>query len=504
MQVLASDYSIDCTTTKHQHFQLWASIMVVGFAFGVPLGMLLMMSRSRRAKSDVFTKSPQWQYITRRAATQLAHDDLREVQQVIIDISLGSRYGSLVNAFKPGLFWWETADMLRKLLLVGMLTLVQQGTSLQICAGVVISFVFFAAHVRMLPYRHIEDNILKATTEVHLFLIMMLVLLAKTDLTNESYGMMLYDIVATVLFVIFVPVCAIGCIVSKWWSVGQHEKQAKSLTTRTQHLQAAFQRHRLGRDKEEDRTLLGDWIRKMEDEVTSHYHVFISYRVRTEAPLAKALFDKLSGMTLAESGQKLRVYLDSERLEDGERWDSGFMNGLSESWIVVPILSSGSLGPMADLAGNENCDNCLLEWIAALELFARSQVKAVMPIIACDEDGNEFKWNLPKSLSNEEHEPTINAVKKHLRKHETSEDADLLSGVREIVRDVSTNDDDGDGDGNKGGGGGRSVSTKGVADALMRFQGIILTDRADITDPAERIFNKVSTILSRGASRDEM
>jgi hypothetical protein len=163
MQVLASDYAIDCGTEKHAHFQLGASIMVVGFACGVPLAMLIMMAKSRRSKAVVF-KSPQWQYITRRAATQLAHDDLREVRQVIIDISLGSRYGSLVNAFKPGLFWWECADMLRKLLLVGMLTLVQQGTTLQICAGVVTSFVFFAAHVRMLPYRHIEDNILKATT----------------------------------------------------------------------------------------------------------------------------------------------------------------------------------------------------------------------------------------------------------------------------------------------------------------------------------------------------
>ena len=330
-------------------------------------------------------------------------------------------------------------------------------------------------------------------------MIMIMVLLAKTDLAGERYGMVLYDIVATVLFVIFVPMCAIGCIVSKWWSVGQHEKQAKEFTTRTQHLQAAFQRHRLGRDKQGDRKLLGDWIAKIEDEVTQHYHVFISYRVKTEHQLAKALFDKLSDMTLVESGQKLRVYLDSERLEDGERWDSGFMDALCESWIVVPILSSGSLGPMADLAGNENCDNCLLEWVAALELFARSQVKAVMPIIACDEGGNEFRWNLPKALSHEEHEPTINAVKKHLRKHETSEDADLLAGVREIVRDVSTNKDD-----CVDAGVSTFVSTKGVADALMKFQGIILTDRTDIVDPVDRIFDKVSTLLNRGASRDEM
>ena len=36
----------------------------------------------------------------------------------------------------------------------------------------------------------------------------------------------------------------------------------------------------------------------------------ISYRVKTEAPLARALFESLSSMTLAESGQKIRVFLD--------------------------------------------------------------------------------------------------------------------------------------------------------------------------------------------------
>lgn len=91
--------------------------------------------------------------------------------------------------------------------------------------------------------------------------------------------------------------------------------------TYTQCLQTAFERHRLGRDKAEDRTLLSEYLAKIEDEVRSDYHVFISYRVASEAAFAKKLYEELSQMTLAETGQKLRVYLDQVRLEDGERWD---------------------------------------------------------------------------------------------------------------------------------------------------------------------------------------
>ena len=230
-----------------------------------------------------------------------------------------------------------------------------------------------------------EDNILKATTESHLFLILLLVLTFKSNMERETFNSADYDMVATVLFVLFVPLCAFGCLASKWRAVTNDEMAAELCTTHAARMQAAFHRHRLGRDKPDDRQLLGDFILKMEDEINNHFHIFISYRVKTEADLAKQLYDRLSSIALAQTGQQIRVYLDQERLEDGERWDAGFMKGLGASWIVVPIVSSGALKPMGDLFTEDGtpadwCDNVLLEWTAALELFARKHVRAVMPM----------------------------------------------------------------------------------------------------------------------------
>ena len=392
--------------------------------------------------------------------------------------------------------------MIRKLLLVGMLTLVQQGSVLQICTGLATSAVFFAAHIRALPFRHIEDNVLKATTEAHLFIILVIVLTMKTGLENEDFGEDFYDMVCTILFIIFVPVAAVICIAHKWHTVVSHNIDAVDHNTHTQCLQAAFQRHKLGRDKAEDRLLLAEYLAKLEDEVKSDYHVFISYRVATEAALAKKLYEELSQMTLAETGQKLRVYLDQERLEDGERWDSGFMEGLAASWIIVPIVSAGSLTPMGNLfdEGGEPvgmCDNVLLEWTATLELFSRQEVKAVMPIIACSEDGSEFAWGLPKTLSDAEHEPTLTATKKHLRRHPSSlylpSESTMLTGVSRMVHDV-TNSVDNEQE--------AQVSVSGVISAVLRFQGILLTDRNDLKTCSERIFNKATALLNRGGSTD--
>ena len=166
----------------------------------------------------------------------------------------------------------------RKLLFVGMLTVVQQGSVLQICAGLATSFVFFAAHIRALPFRHVEDNVLKATTEAHLFIMLVLVLTLRSGLENEVLDESFYDGACTFLFVIFVPVAMVACVAHKWHTVVQHSIDGSTHSTHTQILQAAFHRHRLGRDKAEDRLVLAEYLERLQDEVKSDYHVFISYR----------------------------------------------------------------------------------------------------------------------------------------------------------------------------------------------------------------------------------
>ena len=60
-------------------------------------------------------------------------------------------------------------------------------------------------------------------------------------------------------------------------------------------------------------------------------------------------------MTIEETGQRVRVYLDQTHLEDSQRWDAGFMNGLAHSLVYVPSVSAGiearatSVGPSFQL-----------------------------------------------------------------------------------------------------------------------------------------------------------
>ena len=54
------------------------------------------------------------------------------------------------------------------------------------------------------------------------------------------------------------------------------------------------------------------------------YSVFLSYRVATDAPLARVLFDELNH-TLTPGGHRVTVYWDAHRLVKGQPWEEGFV-----------------------------------------------------------------------------------------------------------------------------------------------------------------------------------
>ena len=68
----------------------------------------------------------------------------------------------------------------------------------------------------------------------------------------------------------------------------------------------------------------------------------------------------------------------------------------------------------------------------------------------------------------------------------------MLDKVREMVADVSTDD------AAKAG-----VSVSGVVATVLRFQGILLTDRTDLKGCTDRIFGCAARILNRGGAGDD-
>ena len=110
-------------------------------------------------------------------------------------------YGFCINDYRPGCWYYEPLDMLRKLALTGLLQFVQRGTATQVFCGCALAFVMSGLQLRLQPYNEMEANILKTLVDAQLFLTFLLSFLLRVlprlelqeyePLNAEFYGWVL-------------------------------------------------------------------------------------------------------------------------------------------------------------------------------------------------------------------------------------------------------------------------------------------------------------------------
>jgi hypothetical protein len=311
---------------------------------------------------------------------------------------------------------------------------------------------------------------LKAAVEVHIFLLVSVALVLKClhgeDVAvEEVLPVVFYDVVLIASFVIGIPVGFMGAVYAKkaMMKVAMEEISSPHDNADDDSVVAkgrAIRLLQLGLTSNDDMRLLTAYFSKLDAMVNKMTHVFISYRVASDRQLARRLYDALSELSIDETGQRMRVYLDQTRLEDGQRWDSGFMQGLANSWVFVPIVSVGSVGPMVRLGQHEDwTDNVLLEWAAALELHQRGRLKAVLPLLVGQTDFfvDAQAFGGVQALPMQASAATMEKVVVHLA--ETTGEGSI-EGLEALLRQVA---------------GTPEPTVQGVVASVLKFQGVKLS-----------------------------
>ena len=121
--------------------------------------------------------------------------------------NLSKRYEMLVRVYRPGAFFYEPVDWLRKMMLGGLLMLLHRGSILQVFVGTCISVTFLSLHMVMLPYRKWPTNCLKACVEIQVFLTLFIgVLLRFSDrLGSEILDVSGYQTMVVSTFFLLIP-----------------------------------------------------------------------------------------------------------------------------------------------------------------------------------------------------------------------------------------------------------------------------------------------------------
>ena len=96
-----------------------------------------------------------------------------------------AKYAFLVAAYRPGAFYWELVEYLRKFVLTGVLTFIEPGTVTQVFVGSLVTLVYVLLVSRVLPYRDPQTNQTKMLSETTLLFIFLATLAMRNDLAGE-------------------------------------------------------------------------------------------------------------------------------------------------------------------------------------------------------------------------------------------------------------------------------------------------------------------------------
>jgi hypothetical protein len=172
--------------------------------------------------SEYKTPSDVWMKKNAKLLDWKQHKASRKVAEKIegafIESTRLGHYVSLTEAYKPDCWsvYWEAVDMLRKLTLVGLVVLAGRGSVAQNMCSSIFSFFFFALHVKMWPMKMVEDNILRASCEFHVFWTITTAFVMKSDLSHESLKAKDYDDALLLTFVLCVPGAFCATMFSKY------------------------------------------------------------------------------------------------------------------------------------------------------------------------------------------------------------------------------------------------------------------------------------------------
>jgi len=125
------------------------------------------------------------------------------------------RLGSLYTSYKPNVWWWEVADLLRKLLITGLVVFMMPGTPSQLAIGCLLAMASLIAYVHFQPYNDKSNGYLQLSCQIAIFVTLFAGLIivanvAKEDGYNQSsFGGMIvafeiFPIIIGVMHVLFI------------------------------------------------------------------------------------------------------------------------------------------------------------------------------------------------------------------------------------------------------------------------------------------------------------
>jgi hypothetical protein len=347
--VLEIDDAVICEDASHVRMQWLSGAVILVVAVGLPLGLLYVL----KTKASYYESNTRKQYsdVAKRMSAELGVE-LNVAEYVIRDIVVGEEFGFLMDAFQPQFLYWEALDMIRKLALVGLVLLVGRGSIAQLSTAIAISFCFFALHMRSWPYKVHSDNLFRAASELHVFIVIVTALVLKNNLAIEVVTEDAYDYFLFISFILLVPVAFLVAVVQKvrFMNVAVDNGLSLKKVEPKEMRKRSFELHLVGLgsdvDKENLKRFIDGWA------VSKKYSCFLSHFKEQAAAEARVMKAELVRALKVPPDS---VFLDADNLTDLRELMECVVNSdvfilmwtkdvLSRPWCLAEINAAANAG----------------------------------------------------------------------------------------------------------------------------------------------------------------
>jgi hypothetical protein len=196
--VLLADDRESCEDFSHDVLQYLSAFFILVVGLGLPLGSVWLL---RRTYAHVAEEEPA---TYERIARELGLKRSDVARALCRDIRVGSTFGTLVDTYKPELYYWESIDMLRKVNLVGVPLLFRASASMQAVVFAMLAVVFGLLQAQQQPYKIGIDNVLRMMTEQHIVVVAAISGALISEKKGGSWSLesrlMVYDVLLLVSF----------------------------------------------------------------------------------------------------------------------------------------------------------------------------------------------------------------------------------------------------------------------------------------------------------------
>ena len=178
---LGDDMRVSCNGHLYQSYYRLAQVLIVVVALGFPLLVWMTLYRAQTKENEARERAWEAEY-------DEDTDDLASIRSSMRTITRDEQMMKFAYTghYHTQFYYWEPLDMIRKLMLTGLITFLGKGTVSQLFVAILVTFFFFCLHIACAPYRQSEDNVLKGCADLELFFVMLVTLVKKLGNEDED------------------------------------------------------------------------------------------------------------------------------------------------------------------------------------------------------------------------------------------------------------------------------------------------------------------------------